>query len=247
MHVHWQLAANASQHGEPLARHRPHAVRRQAHAHPRLPLGVAHQLLHRGQEAVHVRVDEPPLPGILRHPEACPRVAHAQQHDAQPHIPGGVDDFVRQPVALSIGAAVRLVVKVVELAHRGDARQHHLQEGLPRGGVHLLGSQCLGGAVHGLAPAPEVIRAAAFGHILGAAADEALERVRVSIHEPWQQRASGPPDETGSRWHGAVREDSAVRPHLEGGTLVEAASAVEEVRLIDGGLAHPPEPTPLAP
>src|SRR5688572_14207690 len=73
-------------------------------------------------------------------------------------------------------------MQVVELAHRSNSAQCHLQKGHARRVVYVFRSQSFGGAVHHFAPGPEgifIFPSAVFG----AAAYDALKRVGVGIDE----------------------------------------------------------------
>jgi hypothetical protein len=90
----------------------------------------------------------------------------AQQREAQRRIVG-------------IGAAVGVVVHVLELAHAGVARFEHLGIEPGRDRLHVLRAEARGKAVHQRAPAPEAV--VLFGAVFGEAREGALEGVRVQV------------------------------------------------------------------
>lgn len=108
-----------------------------------------------------------------------------------PSVGGGRDQRLAHGVGVVVGAAVGLVVEVVELPDGGDPGQRHL-------GVHGAGQRVVavrgeggGEAVHGLAPGPE-----GAGADLDGGAQRAVEGVRVGVGEAGQGEA-GQPDGAG--------------------------------------------------
>ena len=89
---------------------------------------------------------------------------------------------------IGIGAAGRVVVHVMEFADLGVAGLQQLGIELCGNRLELIGVDAQRGAVHAVAPAPEVVMAAraAFGQ----AGDRALKRMAVGIDQPRQQRAA---------------------------------------------------------
>ena len=74
--------------------------------------------------------------------------------------------------------------EVVELADHPVARVQHLAVDLDVAGAQLLDGQALRQREHRVAPTPEVVA-------LRAAAQGALERVRMGVDEPWQRERVG--------------------------------------------------------
>src|SRR5262249_34834794 len=152
------------------------------------------------------------LPRLREGVEPRARVAHAEQVNAQAHLAGGGDDPERELERVPVRAAVGRVVKVVELAHRGDAGSGHLPEALGRGNGEAVGVGLRGGAVHRRAPGPEVVLPTGC-RSLGAAAEEPLESVAVGVDQAREEELAGKALDRGiRRWEagalaGAVRSD----------------------------------------
>src|ERR1044072_3368879 len=83
-------------------------------------------------------------------------------------------------------------MQVVKLTDRRDTRKRHFEKRHARSAVDLFRRQSIRGRVHLLAPRPEriscVLRAP-----LRPPANHTLKRMRVSINEPRQKRASSQP------------------------------------------------------
>ena len=72
-------------------------------------------------------------------------------------------------------------MQIVKLADAGEARLQHLDIGLRRDGLHLVGRHRQREAIHRLAPAPKAVLARPAP--LGEARHRALKRVAVDIGE----------------------------------------------------------------
>ena len=107
-------------------------------------------------------------------------------------------------------------MEVVELAHGGDARRPHLAEGLEAEGPEARpASSRLDQGVHRLAPGPEA--AGPRGEGLAAAAQAALEGVRVGAHHAGQEGAAGRGARSGVRPR--APDGSSMRPSSSDGDL----------------------------
>ena len=193
----WKAGAGrvAGDRDEPLAGHRAQRVRRVADGHERVAGDGLGQPLDPAQVGLGARVAEAPLPGRRAAARARARVRGEQEHDAHAHGAGRLDDRQRERVGLLVGRAVRLVVDVVELADRGVAGAAARVEALLRDRAHARRIERGGSGVHRLAPRPEVVLGRRRGAQLDAAAQVALEGVRVPVDEPRDQQPAGKPDD----------------------------------------------------
>ncbi len=87
-------------------------------------------------------------------------------------------------------------MQVVEFADGRDAGERHLQETHPGGGLDFLRRERRRGVIHFFAPGPEGVAGGARA-MLGAAADHALETVRVGVYTAGQQGLTGQPHRAG--------------------------------------------------
>ena len=117
--------------------------------------------------------------------EVAMRVEHRQQGEADAARRRRRGDAHRHLRSVGIGAPVRRVVEVVELADAREAGLQHLDVEQGRDRLHLVGRHGVGEAVHGVAPAPEAVGPAAAP--LGEAGHAALERVAVQVRQARQQ------------------------------------------------------------
>ena len=192
----------------------------------------AHRNLAReGIEVLEVFVgrflDEALLPRVVRNAESAPRVRDAQEDGAQAGFLRGAGHGEVQLVRVLVRLSRCVAVQVMEFAYRGDAGPRHLQETELRDGVEIVGREPLGGRIHGLAPAPEVV--AGVASMLGAPADCALERMAVGGHQARQERAPAHRGDFGllrrlpDTEHDPVADD-------QGRPRVDAAARKEEIR-----------------
>ena len=173
-----------------LGRHR--ADRVDGRAGPRVrgdqPMRVQGERLGPDRPLRSVAVAEPDLrAGQRQHArlvEPAGQVAGVEQGDPQARLGGRLDQGPAHRVRVGVGAAVRLVVQVVELPYAADPGQGHLGvDGAGQGQVAVR-VQPGGDLVHPLAPGPE--RAAIR---LGDAAQRAVEGVRVRVGEAGEREA----------------------------------------------------------
>ena len=176
---------------QPVGRHGTHRVRRVPHGHER----VAGRLLGEPIDAREIGLDggiaEASLPGGRRAVRTAARVGRKQQRDAKADRPGCLDHGQRELVRLGIRCAVGLVVHVVKLTDRRIS-------GAPRGVEALLGDRAqrdgierARGGIHRFTPRPEVVIGILAVDQLHAAAQVALEGMRVPVDEPGHEQASG--------------------------------------------------------
>ena len=158
---------------------RAHAVDGGAHARG---VPVLAQVVDALGPGLRAPVREAELRALGRRADAAVEVAGVEQRDAHAGLGGRRDQHAAHLVRVVVAGAAGGVVQVVELADRGDARQRHLGVGRAREREVAVRVEPLGERVHLLAPGPE--RAAA---VLGAAAQGALERVRVGVGEAGQR------------------------------------------------------------
>jgi len=126
---------------------------------------------------------------------AAARVGGHQQHDAHADGARAVDHGERELVGLLVGRPVGAVVDVVELADGRVAGPAARVEALLCHGAHAAGIERLGGGVHRLAPRPEVVpRRGRVAHF-DAAAQMALEGVRVPVDEAGDEQPTGQADD----------------------------------------------------
>ena len=111
--------------------------------------------------------------------EAALAIEHRQQGEADARRLGRRHDALRHLGHVVVGPAVGLVMEIVELGHRGEARLEHLHVGEGRDRLEVVRRQPLDEAVHRLAPGPEGIGLAAAP--LGEARHGALEGVAVQV------------------------------------------------------------------
>jgi len=139
------------------------------------------------REAVHI-VDQATLSGIRRYPaEIGMRIEHRQQGQADAGLIGRRRDPRTHLGAVGIGAAVGIVVQVVEFADAGEAAFQHFHVGLGGDGLHRIRAQMGQEAVHQFAPAPEAVTVTAAD--LGQAGHAALEGVAVQVGQARHQDA----------------------------------------------------------
>ena len=136
--------------------------------------------------------------------EAAMGVEHRQQRQADAGLRGGAGDARGELGRVGVGGAVRGVVQIVELGHRGEAGLQHLHVGERGDRLDVVGGEDGEEAVHHLAPGPEIAAA------LGQARHAALEGVAVQVGHAGQRDAG----EAGGvvRWGAGVDGgDAAVR------------------------------------
>src|SRR5204863_6870518 len=80
------------------------------------------------------------------------------------------------------------VVRIVELAHRRVAGRHHLVVEQKRDLVGAVGVDRVGGAVHLVPPAPEVIARMSRIDAFNTTSQHALEGVAMGVDEPRQTK-----------------------------------------------------------
>ena len=120
-----------------------------------------------GTDLLPQRLDAlgPPVPGAVAEPQlrACQRrpvgpgtqIAGVEQRESDACGGGAVDHGVSHRIGLGVGGAAGIVVHIVELADRGDARERHLGVHGPGEPPVAIGVHPLGGAVHQVPPGPE--------------------------------------------------------------------------------------------
>ena len=219
-------------------RDRAHAVGRDADRHPVVTLHAGGERLDRGEEDVGIGIVEAALAGDRGHAEARPRVADAEKRDAQADLACGGDHPERELEPVLVGAAVGVVVEVVELADGRGAGERHLQEALAGGDLDAVGVEARGGLVHRLAPGPEVVLGAPGGEVLCAAADQALEGVAVGVDQAGKQQAAVESLYLRSGRWGAEGEAAAVGGDLECGAADQAPVPEQRVGLEPAGSGH---------
>jgi hypothetical protein len=150
-----------------------------------------------GDEILRPRRQERCLAGMVRLPPTRARVGCPQQGDAQATSCAAITS----PPS-SLGFLSGSAMYVMKFADGGDAAQKHHRKGHARGMVETLGREPIGGEIHAFAPGPEriVLGSAA---MLGAAAQDALEGVRMAVDQSqqWPCRADvgRPRDRLGRR------------------------------------------------
>ncbi|MNT01991.1 hypothetical protein D3C72_1364780 [compost metagenome] len=168
-----------------VAGHRAQAVRGDA----------KHRIGQRGQrgtgiieqlcEPVYV-MDEAALCRVRRRPtEIGVGVEHRQQGQADAGLPGRSSNLHAHLGAIGVGAAIGIVVQVVEFADAGEAAFQHFHVGLGGDGLHCIRAQMGQEAVHQFTPAPETVAVAATD--LGQAGHAALEGVAVQVRQARHQ------------------------------------------------------------
>ena len=111
--------------------------------------------------------------------ETAGLVKHRQQGQPDAGIFGGADDGLRHFRWVGIGATIRLVVQVMELADLAVTGFQHFAIQLGGNGIQLLGIDFSGETVHLFAPGPEAV-----GRIpaaLGQTGHGALEGMAVTV------------------------------------------------------------------
>src|SRR5690606_13077778 len=143
-----------------------------------------------GEALVHVPIHEADLARARLEPGPRPGVSDPQKNDFDPHGLRRGPDPQGELVGSVVPPPFRGMVEVVELAHAGDPREGHLEEGDAGDRLHLLGAELEGRAVHLLPPAPEVVALAAGLPRLGPSTDRALEGVAVGVDEAGDEEPS---------------------------------------------------------
>ncbi len=139
------------------------------------------------REAVHV-VDQASLRRVRRRAaEIGVGIEHRQQGQADTGLVGGGGNPCTHLGSIGIGAAVGIVVQVMELADAGEAAFQHFHVGLGGDGLHRVRTQMGQEAVHQLAPAPEAVTVTAAD--LGQASHAALEGMAVQVGQARHQDA----------------------------------------------------------
>ncbi len=218
---------------EPLARHRAQRVRRVADGHER----VARDLPRRGARPAPGRPRRcgrrsAAGPGLGPRPAPAARVRGHQQHDAHADRARRVDDGQRELVGLLVRRPVGAVVDVVELADRRVAGAPARVEALLGDGAHAARVERLGGRVHRLAPRPEVVLGRRGGAHLDAAAQMALEGVRVAVDEARHEQ----PAAAGARRRPAPPRRP--RPPTRGDLARPSSSTATPARTVAARLEH---------
>ena len=171
----------AGQHGaQRIRRHGAQRMRRQAQARAlRVAQGLEprQQLEHRIGAADEAALA---LAGRLR-AKAAGLVQHRQQGQADARAPGGAQHGQRQLRVVGVGAAIGVVVHVVEFADGRVARLQHFHVQAIGHGFQLRRLQAQGKAVHQLAPAPEAVFADRVAAVLGQPGHAALKGVRMQV------------------------------------------------------------------
>ncbi len=188
-----RAVAAVGQCAQRLRPHRAQRMQRRAAGQQR-PAGSAHgtlqrhHLVHRGAEAALALAQRTAV-------ESAGHVQRRQQAEPDPGLQRRRDQRVAHRARRRVGAPVRLVVQVVELADRGVAMQQ--QVGVELGGDRVQRRRVdrAGIAVHGFAPAPEGV--ALGGLAFGEPGHRALEGVRMQVRHPRhhpaaQRRGVGP-------------------------------------------------------
>ena len=184
VHVQRQLVATGvlGDGREPRRRNGANAVRRDAHAHVWIVRVPSAQRIDVGERDVARGIGEAALRPLGRSTRASAVIHGAQERDAQTFVLGRSDHRVGHHRAIVVRRAVRLVVQVVELAHRQRPGLSQLAVGDARDRVHLLGRHRLGQRVHRRAPRPEIVGSVR-PRALRLPTHRALESVRVRRRE----------------------------------------------------------------
>jgi len=118
-------------------------------------------------------------------------VQNRQQREPDARRRRGPDQGATGGRGVAVGCAVRPVVQVVELAHRGVAGLEHLDVQQGGDGFEIVRGNPLGQCVHPLPPGHEGIQPVP--RLLGPAGQGALERVAVHVghagHQDRRRRA----------------------------------------------------------
>jgi hypothetical protein len=154
-------------------------MRRDAHARRGQGRDGGAAALDQVEEAIGI-VDETTLAGGCRcAAKTAIGVERGQQGEADPRLRARGGNALRHLSEISVGPAVDVVMQIMELAHRGEARLQHFHIGEGGDRLDVVGRQALQEPVHHLAPGPEAVgsRTAA----LGKPGHATLERVAMQI------------------------------------------------------------------
>ena len=166
-------------------RHRAQRMQRDADAHQRR---FEHaKALDQSQVAVDAML-EAPLP--LRQSasvESTGHVQHRQQGQADACFLRGFHQRERHRRRIGVGAPIRLVVQIVELADLGVAGFEHLDVELRRDRAQFVRADAACERIHHFAPGPETVAIARAP--LGEPRHRALEGVRVEVRHARQHEA----------------------------------------------------------
>ena len=156
------------------------------------------------------------------------QVTGVEQRQADPRLLRRPDHRHAHRIGVLVGDAAGTVMHIVELAHQRHSGQRHLGKASASEREHRFGIEPAGELVHLASPGPE--RAA---RRLSAAAQRALESMRVCVRESWDDE---PPQHL-----------SAGRrlPDTAGNRSDPLAVALDHDAV--GGRAVVPQPRPLAP
>ncbi len=134
--------------------------------------------------ALHV-VHEAALAGRCRLPaEAGMGVEDRQQGEGDARRGRRRGDAARKLGDIVVGRPGRRVVEIMEFTHPREAAFQHLEEGLRRDRLDIVGFHPVDEAIHRLAPGPEAVFAGAAP--LGEARHAALEGMAVQVGQPGQ-------------------------------------------------------------
>ena len=188
MDMHGHVAGQCRQHfAHRRFRHRTQAVEgatdAQAIILPRT------QGFDQAQERIHT-VAETLLARIQRAPvKTAGHVQHRQQSHADAGIACGSNQRPRHRGRIGIGAAIRLVMQVMEFAHAGVAGFQHFRIQLRGHRIGAFRGHARGEAVHGFAPGPETVLR--LGLVFGQARHGALEGMGMQIGDAGQHPGTG--------------------------------------------------------
>ena len=146
-------------------------------------------------------VEEAPLAFVRRRAaEPAEGVERRQQGQADAGVRAGLGDARRHLAEIGVGPAVDVVMEIVKLADRGEARFEHLHVGEGGDRLDVVGRKPAEETVHHLAPGPEAVgaRTAPFGQ----RGHAALEGVAMQVR---QARNGDAGDVLGAVARGACR------------------------------------------
>ena len=191
MNVHGRLVIESCSESESLGVYRAKGMGRDAEARvacegfqQRAAVGMqSRELVERAAEAA--------LPAGERAPvHAAAHVKHRKMRVADAGLCGGGDDALAEFRRPGVGRPVRLVMEIVKLADRGEARFKHFHLHLRRDGLDVVRRQAFDEVIHQRAPGPEIVDLI-LAAIFGEAGHRPLEAVGVDIARRGQQRADG--------------------------------------------------------
>ena len=145
---------------------------------------------------LHAPVAEPQLHALERAADPALEVARIDEHDAQAGVSSCRNDGMAHRVRVAVPTAARVVMHVVELPYRRDARERHLPIGRTGEGVQRVGVEQRGELVHLVAPRPERPLAT-----VRARSQRPVEHVGVRVHETGDRHAGTPLGVSGTRAH----------------------------------------------